>query len=31
MLSGLKAVDFTLIFDELTPIETLEKLSHLFM
>ena len=26
MLSGLKAVDFTLIFDELTPIETLEKI-----
>lgn len=26
MLSGLKAVDFTVIFDELTPIETLEKL-----
>lgn len=26
MLSGLKAVDFTVIFEELTPIETLEKL-----
>ena len=26
MLSGLKAVDFTVIFDELTPIETLDKL-----
>lgn len=26
MLSGLKTVDFTLIFDELTPIETLEKI-----
>jgi rfaE bifunctional protein nucleotidyltransferase chain/domain len=26
MLSGLKAVDFAVIFEELTPIETLEKL-----
>lgn len=26
LLSGLKAVDFTVIFDELTPIETLEKI-----
>lgn len=26
MLSGLKAVDFTVIFEELTPIETLDKL-----
>lgn len=26
MLSGLKAVDFTVIFEELTPIEILEKL-----
>lgn len=26
MLSGLKAVDFTVIFDELTPIETIDEL-----